>query len=184
MIAYLLDTAPSCHTGIVLLQANPFDHNPYFLEELKSFVPPSWHKDVSEQWQPLHPSNNCDGTSSLPTDDSDEMLLEGSRFVPLGVWSDGERLISCDPTGAPHQPLLVPIARVWAQLFGSSRKLPLWLSFTPGAMFAVSLSAARARSRSFYERGLHECGLNIGVDPISGHAFERLWRYIFDCSVS
>ena len=107
-----------------------------------------------------------------------------STFVPLGTWSGGERLIFSDPTGAPHQPLLLPIARAWSELFGPSRRLPLWLSFTPGAIFAVPLTAARAHPRAFYERALLNCGLGVGCDPIAGHAFERLWRYIFDPALS
>lgn len=128
----------------------------------------------------------CLSSSSITLDAKLSLASAGDEdidFIPLGLWSGGERIIVCDPSGAPHQPLLLPIPAIWRELFGARRPLPLWLGFTPGAIFAISSEAARAHTREFYERGLQRCGLSIGPDPIAGHAFERLWRYIFDPSL-
>lgn len=135
---------------LVFTQGDPFAHNPAFLEEVAA----------------LHARVASEGTAGL-------------TFTPLALWSGGERTVHCDPSGAPHQSRLVPVAKVWRQLFGASRPLPLWLPFTPGAMFAVPQEALRRQPRELHERGLHSCGLSASADPIEGHAFERLWRFIF-----
>ncbi|EOD25872.1 hypothetical protein EMIHUDRAFT_206076 [Emiliania huxleyi CCMP1516] len=124
------------------------------------------------------------------------------RWVPLGLWSGGERIVYCDASGAPHQaltvnqlapsPLLLPIGRVWRALFGEGRALPTWIGFTPGACFAVCREALlRGLTPSRVEAALSpSCGLGgleadtlidlLGchADPLSGHVFERLWRYL------
>ncbi|EOD35268.1 hypothetical protein EMIHUDRAFT_227583 [Emiliania huxleyi CCMP1516] len=112
------------------------------------------------------------------------------RWVPLGLWSGGERIVYCDASGAPHQalkvnqlapsPLLLPIGRVWRALFGEGRALPTWIGFTPGACFAVCREALlRGLTPSRVEAALSpSCGLGCHADPLSGHVFERLWRYL------
>ena len=42
--------------------------------------------------------------------------------------------------------------------------------------------AYRARSAAFYASASEACGLAEEADPICGHAFERLWWYVFDPS--
>mmetsp|Transcript_49598 Transcript_49598/g.155727 ORF Transcript_49598/g.155727 Transcript_49598/m.155727 type:complete len:182 (+) Transcript_49598:292-837(+) len=96
---------------VVFAQADPFDHNPAFLDELSLLA-----AHVSAGRRP-------------------------PRWVPLGLWSGGERIVYCDASGAPHQPLLLPIGRVWRALFGEKRALPTWIGFTPGACFAVCREA-------------------------------------------
>ena len=105
-------------------------------------------------------------------------------FVPLGLWSEtGARMLVCDTSGAPHQDKLVPLHCTWRAVFGEEAPPPpLWLSFTPGAIFAVPRHAYRARSAEFYARASEACGLASEVDPICGHAFERMWWYVFDPS--
>ena len=62
-------------------------------------------------------------------------------FTPLGKWRCGERLVACDLSGGPHETTLLPIGHAWRTLFGEGRPLPLWLQYTPGALFAVSREA-------------------------------------------
>ena len=85
---------------IICTQANPFDHNAHFLQEVTELV-----RSVSSS-----------STSAPPP-----------AFTPLGMWSGGERLIYCDASGAPHQPKLLPIEHTWRLLFGvpsSTARLP------------------------------------------------------------
>lgn len=148
----------------VCCQADPFDHNPNFLSDIANLV--------------LHAAAQrfeCDAGEESSVQPSATRL---PRFVPLGVWKGGERWISCDASGAPHQAKLVPIAQTWRRLFGETRAMPLWLSFTPGACFAVETSLILHRPTRLFEAAL-ECGLRERVDPIEGHAFERLWLYLF-----
>ncbi|KAL1496272.1 hypothetical protein AB1Y20_016235 [Prymnesium parvum] len=164
---------------LVFAQGNPFDHNPRFLEDVRGLIPAGWQvedgeeaeDDVEAKEAAEEPQHEWRGGA----DDAPPRFT----FLPLGQWHGGERILYSDPTGAPHQPRLVPLARVWAQLFGAAPPLPPWLGFTPGGCFAIPLRAARARRRAFYERARRGCGLEAAADPIAGHAFERLWRYIF-----
>lgn len=139
---------------LVCTQADPFPHNERFLEELQLLAAAAAGASADE--------------GQLPP------------FVPLGRWSGGERLIVCDTSGAPHQPKLLPLHRTWRALFGAETPMPLWLRFTPGALFAVSRDACRSRPAEFYARASEACGLGASADPICGHAFERLWWYVFD----
>ena len=143
---------------LVCAQADPFDHNPHFLSDVASLIA---RADAAA-------ARGGSGATSAPLT---------PPFMPLGVWSGGERFISCDATGAPHQPKLLPIRRTWLQLFGGTRALPLWLSFTPGACFAVASSLVLSHPLSYYQSAL-ACGLSESVDPIEGHVFERLWLYL------
>ena len=107
-------------------------------------------------------------------------------FVPLGLWREtGARMLVCDTSGAPHQAKLVPLHCTWRAVFGEGAPPPpLWLSFTTGAIFAVPRHAYRARSAAFYASASEACGLASEVDPVCGHAFERLWWYVFDPGLS
>ena len=101
-------------------------------------------------------------------------------WTPLSLWQGGERLVYCDQSGAPHQSLLLPIARTWRVLFGAARAPPLWLGFTPGANFAVTREALLRCPLPRLEAALSPaCALCEGPDPIAGHVFERLWAYLF-----
>lgn len=102
------------------------------------------------------------------------------KWTPLGQWTDGERLLHCDASGAPHAQRLLPIGRVWRALFTDARHVPLWLAFTPGACFAVSGKVLlRPGLPALLETALSPaCGVSAAVDPIAGHVFERLWMYI------
>ena len=60
------------------------------------------------------------------------------RFIPLGTGRCGERLLHCDPSGAPHSRTLLPIGAAWRGLYGVERPLPLWLPYTQGAVFGIS----------------------------------------------
>ena len=136
---------------LVCTQGNPFEHNASFLDDVATLA-------AAARLTPCR----------LP------------RFTPLGVWSGGERLIYCDASGAPHQPKLLPIERTWRSLFGTERSLPLWFGFTPGALFAISRDALSRTPLSVLETALGPAGgLCSRVDPITGHVFERLWRYVF-----
>eukprot|EP00316_Scyphosphaera_apsteinii_P009760 CAMPEP_0119326566 /NCGR_PEP_ID=MMETSP1333-20130426/68689_1 /TAXON_ID=418940 /ORGANISM="Scyphosphaera apsteinii, Strain RCC1455" /LENGTH=232 /DNA_ID=CAMNT_0007334901 /DNA_START=458 /DNA_END=1156 /DNA_ORIENTATION=+ len=135
---------------LIFTQGDPFEHNRAFLQDVEVLA--------------AHALEH--GTENL-------------HFVPLGLWSGGERIIHCDPSGAPHQSKLLPIPTIWRTLFGDKRRLPLWLGFTPGALFAVTRTAICAHDRQWYVRARDESGLCVGIDPIAGHAFERLWHYIF-----
>lgn len=134
---------------LVCVQADPFEHNSRFLDELDVLA----------------------GAAARGV---------AAYFTPLGLWSGGERIIYCDASGAPHQPKLLPIARTWRALFGEARPLPLWLGFTPGALFALSCEALLRTPTAVLEAALGpEGGLSSHADPIAGHVFERLWRYLF-----
>jgi len=146
---------------LVCTQADPFPHNDRFLEELQLLAAAAAASDAAS-------AASADAEARLPP------------FVPLGRWSGGERLIVCDTSGAPHQPKLLPLHRTWRSLFGDETPVPLWLRFTPGALFAVSRDACRSRPADFYARASEACGLAASADPICGHAFERLWWYVFD----
>jgi hypothetical protein len=124
------------------------------------------------------------------------------RFVPLGKWRTGERLVACDASGAPHEARLLPITSVWRAVFADAAPAPLWCSHTPGGLFALSYDAVmRTRdrgetARAFYVRVLEANGLKglstpaadqgaaadappVADDPIAAHALERLARYLF-----
>ena len=134
---------------LVCTQANPFEHNASFVDDVASLAIGAARGRIP--W-----------------------------FTPLGVWSGGERLIYCDASGAPHQPKLLPIEQTWRALFGKERTLPLWFGFTPGALFAISRDALLRTPLSVLEAALGPAGgLCSRVDPITGHVFERLWRYVF-----
>ena len=169
---------PPIPPGLVFVHANPFASNPRFFDDLELLVRAA--------------------TSGRPL----------PRFLPLGKWRCGERLVHSDPSGAPHSATLLPIAAAWRAVFGCERPLPLWLAHTPGGCFAISRDAALhpcCQSRktaakepaattkqqgtdesavSFYKRVISECGVECQVggvpDPIAGHAFERLWRAVFE----
>ena len=149
---------------VVCAPANPFESNPRFLEELGLLV------RAAASGRPL------------------------PKFVPLGKSKTNETLVHSDPSGAPHaNGAMLPVGMVWRGAFGDRRVLPLWLGHTPGALFAVSRDAVmepwRAQSTeaasAFYRRALVDCallptgGVGAASDPVSGHAFERLWRYVF-----
>ena len=145
------DVAAPLPPVLVLSQADPWAHTPRLLDELARLAEAA---AVPE---------------SLPP------------FVPLGLWLGGERMIVCDTSGAPHQPKLVPLHSTWRALFGEdAAPPPLWLSFTPGAIFALPRHAYRSRSAEFYASARGVCGLAESADPMCGHAFERLWWYVFD----
>ena len=71
---------------LVLVQADPFEHNPKLLEDLARLVVAAATPE------------------SLPP------------FVPLGRWEGGTgaRMLVCDTSGAPHQSKLVPLHRTWS----------------------------------------------------------------------
>ncbi len=152
--AHATPPLPQC---VVCTQADPFDHNPAFVEEIGRLA-----RDIA---------SGC----AVP------------RFAPIGLWSGGERLVECDPSGAPHSSTLLPIGAAWRALFGERRALPLWLRFTPGAMFAVSRHAllrpqclqAGETTSEVYGRLRRDIGLESSADPVAGHVMERLWRYVF-----
>ena len=145
-------TAANLPPWIVCTQADPFEHNEHFLQDIATLMVP------------------CHGQAALALAD----------FVPLGLWSGGERQIYCDASGAPHQAKLLPIGRVWRALF-DERPMPQWLRFTPGALFAIPRRVLLRTPMGTFERALQtDCGLCTDVDPISGHVFERLWEYLFD----
>ena len=106
-------------------------------------------------------------------------------YVPLGASRTGERLVQCDPSGAPQSATLLPIAAMWRALFGSA-PVPLWLGYTPGAVFACSRKAVlRPRGEesaaAFYRRVLSASGLDHEgcPDPVTrGRALSRLWKYL------
>ena len=136
---------------LICAQGDPFDHNPRFLEEVASLS-----EGVARGHTP--------------------------HFMPLGVWKGGERIIYCDGSGAPHQSRLLPIASIWRHLFGNSpaRSLPPWLAFTPGACFAVARDVLFRCPIARFDAALSDaCRLCTSIDPIAGHAFERLWMYFF-----
>ena len=149
---------------MICSQGNPFEHNPNFIEDVAALVV-AHLASVEEDLSPAASS-----TAMLPP------LLP---FVPLGIYRGGERLLACDASGAPHQAKLVPIAQTWRLLFGEFRPPPLWFIFTPGAFFAVPSRLVMRRPTAFYEAALAAPGLSENVDPIVGHAFERLWLYVF-----
>jgi hypothetical protein len=161
---------------VLFATANPFEHNERFLDDLQLLLRAA--------------------VGGRPT----------PSFTPLGKWRCGERLIHCDPSGAPHDRRMLPIGAAWRAAFGLQRPMPLWLATTPGSQFAVSRDAllrpwpharshpagpvdrdtalARAHAAAaFYRRALDESGVarreGGAPDPIAGHAFERLWRYVF-----
>ena len=155
---------------LIFASADPFAHNPRFFDDLELLV-------------------RCTAAGRpVP------------RFLPLGKWRCGERLVHCDPSGAPHSDTLLPIAQCWRATFGSERPVPLWLAHTPGGCFAISREAALSprgligrqpdglagekSPSAFYKRVMTECAVACQAgdgtaDPIAGHAFERLWRAIF-----
>ena len=98
---------------IIFTDADPFAHNPSFLQDAQLLL------------------RAAAAGRATP------------RFVPLGKWKCGERLVHCDPSGAPHSRSLLPIAEVWRDAFGPHRPLPLFLAHVPGAgAFALSKAAA------------------------------------------
>jgi hypothetical protein len=159
---------------LVCCQADPFDHNPNFLSDIAALVMHAAAKQCS-----AYPAEEASRGEEASAADATQTAtpLRLPRFVPLGVWKGGERWIWSDASGAPHQAKLVPIAQTWRRLFGESRPVPLWLSFTPGACFAVDTSLVLSRPARLFEAAL-EGGLRERVDPIEGHAFERLWLYL------
>ena len=66
-----------------------------------------------------------------------------------------------------------------------ARQMPLWLSFTPGAIFGVSRRALLGRASALIQRidAALASGSLVGLcdssDPIAGHVLERLWMYMF-----
>ena len=104
--------APPIPPVLVCAPADPFSANPRFLEDLELL------------------SRAASAGRRVP------------RFTPLGKWRCGERLVHCDPSGAPHVADMLPIAACWRSAFGRGRPLPLWLAYTPGAVFALSRDAA------------------------------------------
>lgn len=163
-LSYFLSCVAGLHGELppllVCCQGNPFEHNQNFLSDVAALV--AWKEAEAAAATPA-PTLAAEVPPRL--------------FVPLGIWSGGERLICCDASGAPHQAKLVPIGRTWRGLFGDARPMPLWLSFTPGANFAVDTKLVLRLPPAFYERAL-ACGLCASADPIEGHAFERLWLYL------
>ena len=171
---------------LVCSPADPFGHSPRFLEDVR-----------------LVAGAAAIG-KALPS------------FVPLGMAPrTGERLLHCDPSGAPQSHALLPIGPMWRAIFEANPdelplppqpakptykqlELPLWLEYTPGAIFAVSRDAVLRTRRAlfnetavaFYERVLKTSGMGgesaTPIDPAArSHAFERLWRYVFvDASTS
>ena len=198
------DEAAPLSPLLVCTQADPFPHNPAFLEEVAALAdvaasaPDALCVPRLKSWAATDPGPAC---PPVACQHAAATAAASGRplFVPLGKWSGGERMIVCDASGAPHQPKLLPLLRTWAALFGSDNcgveagsveasaapaeaplPPPLWLSFTPGAIFAVSRRAYQARPAAWYARACDACGLSASEDPIVGHAFERLWWYIFD----
>lgn len=104
--------APPIPPVLVCAPADPFSANPRFLEDLELL------------------SRAASAGRRVP------------RFTPLGKWRCGERLVHCDPSGAPHVAGMLPIAACWRGAFGRGRPLPLWLAYTPGTVFALSRDAA------------------------------------------
>ena len=85
-------------------------------------------------------------------------------FVPLGKGRTGERLLHCDASGTPDEAHLLPIGSVWRGVFGSSSQAPLWLTHTPGGLFAVSRDAVTRRrgeasAREVYEHVIKSSGV-------------------------
>lgn len=155
---------------LVCCQADPFDHNPNFLSDVAALV---LHAAVKQSGADAVEEASCGDELSTAQTSTSRL----PPFVPLGVWKGSERWIWSDASGAPHQAKLVPIAQTWRRLFGENRPMPLWLSFTPGACFAVDTSLVLSHCARLFEAAL-DCGLREHIDPIEGHAFERLWLYL------
>ena len=152
-----LKAGPPLPPLLICAPADPFASSPRFLEDVKLLS------------QAV--------TVGKPTPD----------FIPLGQTRTGERLEYCEPSGGPQSASMLPIAQMWRAVFGTMSTVPLWLGYTPGAVFAVSREAIlRTRGDdsavNFYRRLLitTRLGEDSCVDPITrGQAFSRLWRFIF-----
>ena len=166
---------------LVCTPANPFEHNPRFLDDLAIL-------------------SRLSAAASAAAATATPMALP--PYTPLGVsrgllpsstdtpsWSRPE--IFCDASGAPQRRELLPLGVAWRELFGESRVLPLWLGHTNGSMFAVSREAALAfrpkREPTMWASVCYAnaaCLASGGYDPhysggIGALCMERLWRYLF-----
>ena len=126
--------APPLPPALVCTHAEPLRDNPTFFEDLALLV------------------RAAAAGRTLPA------------FVPLGKGRTGERLLHCDASGTPADAHLLPIGSVWRGVFGSSSQAPLWLTHTPGGLFAVSRDAVirrrgEASAREFYEHVIKSSGV-------------------------
>ena len=160
---------------LICTPANPFEHNP------------RWQDDVELLVSLAATATGEAGTAALPPY-TPLSLHRG----PLPCTSDHPSWarpdVSCDPSGAPHSPRLLPISAVWRRLFGPARPVPLWIGYTPGSIFAVSRAAVLAprpaaeptRAPSeLYLRAARSGWPGARAEPISELILERLWRHLF-----
>ena len=134
---------------VVFCQADPFEHNPRFLDELTALA-------------------RCAASGgALPL------------WTPLGLWSGGERVIRCDASGGPHQSKLLPIRRTWRALFPRRPMPPWIGFTPGACFAVAREVLSRRLSPSLVATALSdECALCGSSDPIAGHVFERLWLYL------
>jgi hypothetical protein len=138
--------------GLTLFsQADPFDHAvDYFLDQVKL----------------LH--NN--------TENAQYQIGNSSGFVSLGkqhfsITDDGCPVF-CDE-GNPW------VARVYREIFLRAPDPHFFpLTFSPGAIFAVTREAILSRPKHFYENILSL--IDKERDPLTGHGLERLWSAVFN----
>lgn len=146
---------PDC---IYFLQANPFDHSPIIMELIHNNI------GIIHSYFPLghevhyiHDLNVSKYEKQFPGIQS-----AFERTVQELFKEEIERVDKDDSEKNNNRNIRKPV-----------------IKFSPGAIFAVKGETIRLRPIEFYEKAIKLVDWNI--NPMEGHAFERLWSYIFQC---
>lgn len=146
---------PEC---IYFLQANPFDHSPFIKELIHNNI------GIIHSYFPLghevhyiHDLNVSKYEKQFPGIQAafERTLQELFKEEIEGVDKDNSEKNN-------NRNLRKPV-----------------IKFSPGAIFAVKRESIQLRPIEFYEKAIKL--LDWHINPMEGHAFERLWSYIFQC---
>ena len=155
--------APPLPPLLICAPSNPFPHNPRFLDDVGILTTLATKAAGSPQAKRAfekaggegnlggsRPARNRAAATLLPPytplglrrGGEEERLAGLAPCTDVPSWSRPE--IHCDPSGGPQHRELLPVGQVWRKVFGTARPLPLWIGYTPGSLFAVSMTAVLA----------------------------------------
>jgi len=142
-----------------------------------------------------NPFDHIDDRGRASVDTLQIMIADlAERMVPFKglAWFK----LKCDGLGNPHDLRKpenrgrwagwgrdIPVAELFERLFDAKAPSTI-IARAPAGLFCATRERIRTRPREFYEKALRIVESDPEDENNTGHAFERLWQYVFNGNVA